>query len=460
MPEITEIRPVQEGHATVDIGAVLDEGHWSRAQKAFIGLTALTIVVDGIDNQLLAVSIPTLMAEWGVTRGAFASALAAGMLGMVVGGTGAGLVGDRLGRRVALLSSVLVFGVLTLAAAFAPNLATLAVLRFLAGLGLGGAMPNAAAFASEFAPRRHRAIAVTATIVCVPLGSSIGALLAGALLPAFGWRTLFIVGGGLALITAAMLWRWLPESPRYLARHPERWPELISVLRRIGHPVSPDTQFSDASDQVVARASVGQLFVPGLRRDSLALFLAFFCCLLAVYASFSWVPSMLTGAGLSLPVAARGLSAFNMGGVVGALAGGFVIARIGSRVTMLGMAAAAVGCALVMASMSIGPSSAFAVVSMLALTGGLINAVQTTMYALAAHVYPTALRATGVGTAVGVGRIGAVLSSYAGAWVLESAGTTGFFSLLAVSMTIVFVALAIVQRHVPAAQQRVRRAPL
>ena len=154
----------------IDVGRLLDESRWTAYQKWLIALTALTIVFDGIDNQLLGVAIPTIMREWAVPRSALAPVVSIGYAGMVLGGAIAGLAGDRVGRRTALLGSMLVFGVATTAAALAMNPSQLAVLRFLAGAGLGGAIPNATALAAEFAPRRVRPIAVTLVIVCVPLG--------------------------------------------------------------------------------------------------------------------------------------------------------------------------------------------------------------------------------------------------------------------------------------------------
>src|SRR5262249_23979877 len=187
---------------------------------------------------------------------------------------------------------------------------------------------------------------------------------------------------------------------------PARWPQLRDQLRQLGHQVPDDVRFADETERTVARVSARELLVPEYRRDTLALGASYFFCLLSVYMGGNWVPSMLAGAGFDVGTASYGLSAFNLGCVVGAIAGAIVIMRVGSRATMLVMAAGAVAGALVLASMSIGMQSAFAVLAMLAWTGGLINAVQTTMYALAAHVYPTAVRATGVGTAVAVGRIG------------------------------------------------------
>jgi AAHS family 4-hydroxybenzoate transporter-like MFS transporter len=443
---------------TVDIGHLLDEGRWSPPQKRFVLLTALAIVFDGVDNQLLGAAVPALMREWNLPRSAFAPVLASGMVGMMVGGAIAGLVGDRVGRRVALIGSVVVFGLLTLAAALIDGVVALGVLRFLAGLGLGGAMPNAAALASEFVPRRHRPFAVTLTIVCVPLGGTLAALLAGQILPALGWRVLFALGGLLPMALAVWLWRALPESPRYLARHRERWPELARLLQRIDHPAPPGAAFVDLAEKMSGRASIAALFTPDFRRDTLALWGAFFACLLAVYTAFNWVPSMMTGAGLDLSVASNGLAAFNLGGVAGAIAGGLVIARIGSKPTMLGMTAGAIAGALGLAAMPIAAGAAhLPIIVMLGLTGGLINAVQTTMYALATHVYPTTVRATGVGTAVAVGRSGGVLSTYSGAWALESGGSAAFFGTIAAAMAVVFGCLAVVGRHVPSAGGHERR---
>ena len=436
---------------TVDVGSLLDEGQWSGYQKLLVAGTALTIILDGLDNQVLGAAVPALMREWSLPRPAFTAALTSGMVGMVIGGAIGGFIGDRLGRRVALLGSVASFGVLTVLISLTSSIATLGVLRFFAGLGLGGAMPNAAALSSEYVPRRHRPFAVTLTIVCIPLGGTLAGLMGAEILPRFGWRALFFACGIVPLVLAAVLLKVLPESPRYLARHRERWPELAALLRRLGHDVPGDAALVDATEKAIARASVRELFAPEFRRDTLALCGSYFFCLLSVYIGTNWVPSLLTGAGFDVGVASYGLTAFNLGGVVGAILGAIVIARMGSRITMLTMTAGAVAGSLVLATMPIGTQSAFAVLAMLAWTGGLLNAVQTTMYALAAHVYPTGIRATGVGTAVAFGRIGGVLSPYAGSWALESGGASQLFVLIAGTMTMVFMALASVRRHIPRA---------
>ena len=436
---------------TIDVGSALDDSHWSGYQKMLVFATAMTIILDGLDNQLLGAALPALMREWSLPRPAFVPVQTSGMIGMMVGGAIGGLIGDRFGRRIALLGSVVAFGVLTILVSFAGGVGMLTVLRFFAGLGLGGAMPNAAALSSEYVPRRQRPFAVTLTIVCIPLGGSLAGFFGGQILPRFGWRGLFLVGGILPLVMAAILLKVLPESPRFLARLPERWPQLRTLLRRLGHNVPDEAAFVDATERAVTRVSARELLVPEYRRDTLALCASFFFCLLSVYVGVTWVPSLLVGAGFDVGAASYGLTAFNLGGVVGAILGAVVIMRLGSRITMLVMAAGAVAGAVVLAFMPIGTQSAGAVLAMLAWTGGLINAVQTTMYGLAAHIYPTAVRATGVGTAVAFGRIGGVLSPSVGSWALESGGSPRYFGLIATTMVMAFVALSAIRRHIPGA---------
>jgi len=437
----------QPARATIDIGRLIDDGGWRSAQTVIVALTALTIVFDGIDNQLLGIAIPTMMREWSVPRPAFAPVVSLGYLGMMIGGATAGLAGDRIGRRTALLGSVIVFGAMTVAASFATGPGALGLLRLAAGLGLGGAMPNAAAIAAEFVPRRHRPIAVTVTIVCVPLGAMLAGLLGIRLLPAIGWRALFMVGGIVPIVVAIAL-RWLlPESPRFLARHPARWPDLARTLTRAGYVVKPGVAFADATEAPVARVSIGTLFGSAFRRDTVALWGSFFSCLLAVYLAFSWLTSLLTGAGFDAGTANTGITAFNLGGVIGALSGGWAIARLGSRTAMLTMAGAAIAGALALAVTSIEVSAMRSIIFQLAFTGAMINGVQTTMFALAAHVYPSAVRATGVGAAVSFGRSGAILSGYIGAWVLEF-GSHAFFLTMAGAMTVALISLALVRHHV------------
>ena len=172
-----------------DIGDRIDSGPWTAWQKRVVLLVALAIILDGFDNQILGFVAPVLLKQWGITRDALAPVFAAGFFGMVVGAMAGGFLGDRLGRRPALIGSVVVFGVATGLTALADNLFTLGALRAVAGLGLGGAMPNAATLLAEFAPRRWRSLSVTLGIVCIPLGGVGGGFVAAALLPVWGWHS-------------------------------------------------------------------------------------------------------------------------------------------------------------------------------------------------------------------------------------------------------------------------------
>ena len=436
-----------------DVGRLIDEAGFSAYQRLVVAATALLIVLDGADNQLLANAIPAMMREWDLPRTAFATASAAAPFGMIVGGILGGIVGDRIGRSAALLGSVTWFAALTALVGFVDDLASLNAARFLAGLGLGGAMPNAAALTAEFVPRRHRPFAITLTIVCIPVGGVLAGLAAGAVIPTYGWRRLFAVGGGVPLILALVLFRILPESPRFLASVRSRWPELRATLRSMGHQLNDEVTF-DVAGEDSSRGSIADLFAPSLRRDTLALIGAFGSCLLAIWMAFLWIPAMLTdpAVGFAQPQASLALSVYNFGGVAGAILGALLIQRLGSRVSLLTISALAIGSALAMARMPLRPDAWTVVIVMFAVSGALFNAVQATMYALAAHVFPTAIRGTGVGATVAVGRVGNVAASYVGSWSLTTGGPPMYFQTWALAMAIVFACLAMIRRHIPAAR--------
>lgn len=478
---------------TIDVARVLDEGRWTGYQKLLIFGTALTIILDGIDNQLLPNAIPKLMEEWGRPRGDFLGALGWGPFGMMIGGLVGGVLGDRMGRRLALLGSVLTFAFLTFAIAYVPegSVDTLGLLRFLAGVGLGGAMPNAATLASEYVPRKQRPFAVTMTIICIPLGGVVAAEMAALIIPDFGWRALFQAGGVLPLVLAAILWKVLPESPRFLAAHKERWPELTALLRKMGHQVPDDAVYADAAGSaaptksgsaiyyVLVVAGVMALwqlgFVTGplvygavavalillalairefsssYRLDTAGLFGSFFFCLMVNYVIIQLLVTLLTDkeiGGFALAAANRALSISNIGGVVGALVGALLIQRFGSRLTMMGMSAIAIGTAIVLAGMRLDPMNAAILLLLIGITGALLNGVQTTMYALATNVYPTEIRGTGVGAAVAVGRIGNVLAVYVGNYAINLGQARGYFLSIAILMGLVVLSLAVVRRHI------------
>ncbi|HTR08255.1 MAG TPA: MFS transporter [Paraburkholderia sp.] len=452
----TPHEPAAAAARTVDIGRTLDDGPYATLQKIAVVLAALSIVVDGFDSQLIGFAIPVLIKEWGITRNAFAPVVAAGLIGMGFGSAFAGLFADRFGRRWAVIGSVFVFGSATCAIGLAPDIATIAALRFIAGLGIGGALPSATTMTAEFTPARFRTFAVTATIVCVPLGGMVAGLFAAEVLPPYGWRGLFFAGGVLPLLLAFLLLVALPESPRFLARRPHRWPELVRLLGRMARQVVPEAIFTDVREQTAEKhMGFTALFRDGRARDTLAIWGAFFMCLLAVYSAFSWLPAMLTSEGLSVALAGYGLSAYNLGGVIGALLCALAIARFGSRGPLLLCCAGGAASAWMILGVGATQHTAWLITG-LGVHGLFVNAVQSTMYALCAYVYPTSVRATGTASALAFGRMGAILSAFAGAAVITAGGAAGYLTMLGAAMAVVLVALAMVGRHIPkgAAQRR------
>lgn len=435
----------------VDVGALLDGSAWSAYQKLLTMLAALAVIFDGFDIQILAFAIPSLLGEWQVTRSDFAPVVALGLAGMAFGSPLAGYCGDRFGRRAALIGCVALFGVGTIATAFVNGLGGLAVLRFLTGMGAGGALPNASALTAEFAPLRRRAAAVKLTIVCVPLGGMLGGLIAARVLPAYGWRALYAIGGAAPLLFALVLWRVLPESPRFLARRPASWPRLARLLNRMGHAVPADATFEERAERGGAdRVSLRALFRPGLARDTAGLWIAFFFCLASIYLVFGWLPAMLTAQGINVATASSGLAVYNFGGVLGVLLWTVLMTYLGSRGPMLygSLACAASALALLLAPIQAQDDHTWLIAGLF-VNGLLANAVQTSMFALAAHVYPTSVRASGVAYAASVGRVGAMLSSLGGAAIIQ-AGAVAYWYALAGAMICAVAGLAWVRNHFPA----------
>jgi AAHS family 4-hydroxybenzoate transporter-like MFS transporter len=440
---------VGEASAGTDIGRLLDFGSWGAMQKAIVALSALAIIFDGMDIQMMGFAIPAIAKDWGVPRGDFASILGLGLFGVSVGTAVGGLLGDRIGRRAALIGNVALFGAATLAIAFAHTLTTLLILRLIAGAGIGGALPNATTLTAEFTPLQKRPVAVTLAIVCIPLGGVLAGTISARVLSVGNWRELFWIGGASPMVLTLVLFFLLPESPRFLARKPARREELMRLLKRMGKVVPADTTFVEPiSRKGDGGGIMAALFGKGQLWNTLPLWSAFLLCLITVYLVFNWLPSLLTGDGLSIKLASEGLAAYNFGGVFGALLFAWWISRQGSRIPLLVGAAGGAVTALLLRAMDIGPGGdQTLLLAGLAAHGLFVNAVQTLLYALAAHVYVTRVRATGVAAALVVGRMGAILSAFFGASVLKI-GHQNYFLILALGMAGVFVALTVLRKHI------------
>ncbi|MFA6117618.1 MAG: MFS transporter [Sphingomonas sp.] len=431
---------------SVDIDALMD-GRMPARQKLVLGLGALAIVFDGFDNQLLGFAAPAIMADWHLSATSLVPVVAFSLIAMTVGTALGGYLADRVGRRPMLIGCVFLFGIATLAIAAAPDFTTLIALRITAGLGLGGALPVAAAYLTEFTSKRHRSMVVSLGIVCTPLGGLIAGALSAVILPSMGWRHLFLAGGLLSVGTAMMFLLLLPESPRYLLARGGHDRRINTLLRRFGHAIDADAHVVCTEAEAPAKPGLTQIFSAQGIGQTLLLWSAFFCCLLAVYAMFSWGPTILNGGGVGLRVASIGLALFNLGGMLGALVVGVAMDRLGSRRPMLAFAAAAsIVSAIAALYWSYPDRSATGFMVIFAILGLTIAGLQVALYALATQIYPTAMRASGVGFAAAIGRLGAIASSAAGALSLAN-GASIFFVILAVAMAGAGVALASMRHH-------------
>ena len=267
--------------------------------------------------------------------------------------------------------------------------------------------------------------------------------------PVQSWRGLFFIGGAFPILLGVVLLTTLPESPRFLARRPARWPELGRLLTRMSRPTMPSAVYTDANEQVAEqRQGFGALFEQGRASDTIAIWCAFFMCLLAVYSAFSWLPTMLTAEGLPTAIAGSGLTAYNLGGVIGALTCAVAITRFGSRWPLITCCAGAATSAFMIQGLNVSQNTNLLIFG-LGVHGMFVNAVQSTMYALCAYVYPTSVRATGTASALAFGRLGAILSAFAGAAVITAGGGPTYLTMLGGAMLFVLVALMVVKRHIP-----------
>ena len=398
-----------------------DSAAWTAGQKGVVGLVALALVLDGLDAQALGLAIPALIRDWGVTRADLTPIAAASLTAMALGATFGGWVGDRIGRRRALIGSLVLFGLATGLAARTHGLVAFGLLRSAAGLGLGATLPTASALIAEFTPVRHRSIGMSIAMLSQPVGSMVAGLLAAALLESAGWRSLFLIGGA-APLALALFYLWqLPESPGYLA----------------------------ASETGAPRASLAALLHRERRHDSLLAWIACFLSLLALYTVLSWGPAMLASENFPLSFTGTAIASFSVGGIVGSLACGLLIRRLGSRGTQFVIGGVGVTVALVLCVLfGMGLATPARVGVLMAFVGFSAAGTQTTLYALSAHLYPTWLRATGFGALLGIGRLGAVASSWVGATTLDLGGAVAFFVLFGVAITSATLACTAIRRPV------------
>lgn len=399
----------------IDVQDVLNTHALSRTQKLVIALCFLVVAIDGFDTAAIGFIAPALRAAWSLTPPMLAPLFGAGLFGLMVGAFVFGPIADKVGRRLVLILTTLFFGVATMASSLAPDIQTLIVLRFITGLGLGGAMPAAITLTSEFCPTSRRSSLVTLMFCGFTTGSAVAGLAASKVVAAYGWQGLLILGGALPILLVPALGAVLTDSPRYLAlRHaaPER---IAAILRRI----APEMDFADARFTGAEPAKgfpVTQLFTSGLAAGTLLLWVSFFMSLLVFYLLSSWLPTLITQAGWSLSNASLMAAMLAGGGVLGAVFIGWMMDRFNPHHVLAGFYVLAGGFVVLLGSST---AASWLLVFAIFAAGFCVAGAQTGLNALAAATYPTSSRATGVSWANAVGRSGSVLGSMVGGYLMS-----------------------------------------
>lgn len=426
--------------AAIDLPAFIDAQPVGRYQIRLLLICASVLFMDGFDTQAIGYVAPEIARELGLGRGALGPVFSAGLLGLMVGALVFAPLADRIGRKRIIVGSTLVFGVLALATTLADSTASLIALRFLTGLGLGGAMPNTVALTSEYSPHSRRATMVMTMFCGFSVGAALGGLIAAALIPFFGWRSVFVVGGIAPILFVPLLMWKLPESVRFLALAGRSDEQVARLLRRAfpGVTIPAGARFT-VSEPKLAGVPVLHLFREGRTAATLLFWCVFFMSLLDLYFMSNWLPSVLNDLGTSVPVAAVLGSLLQVGGVVGTFALGRVIDRFSFRALALTYLVAAGAIAAVGVS---GHSVVLAALTIF-LAGFCVVGGQIASNALTATFYPTAIRATGVGWALGIGRAGSILGPLVAGVLLAERWTTPSLFLLAAGPALLAAAAAL-----------------
>ena len=382
----------------------------SRHSTLTIALCFIVALIEGFDLQAAGTAAAGLRQSFALDPKMLGWVFSAGILGLLPGAFFGGWIADRIGRKKILITAVLLFGLFSLCTAYVESYSSLLLVRFMTGLGLGAALPNLIALCAEAVSEHNRGTAISFMYCGVPLGGALAA--AVAMFSSEHWQTTFIIGGLAPLLVVPLMALLLPESTAFRKQH-------------------------SATDNL--RPSTTQaLFGEGRARNTLALWLSYFFTLTVMYMLLNWLPSLLLEQGFSKSQAGMVQMLFNIGGALGSLLGGLLLDRCNKFKVVLFVYAG-----LLVALAGVGLSIGIVPMSIAGFAAGLfVMAAQLVLYALAPQSYPTAVRATGVGAAVAIGRLGSVAGPLAAGQILAAgAGTSGV--LLATSPGLVIAALSI-----------------
>lgn len=424
-------------------GDLINANPLSRLQIMVVALCFLTVAVDGFDTAVIGFVAPPIAGEWQLQPGNLAALFGAALFGSIVGSAIFGPICDLIGRAKTLVIATLLFGLLTATAGFAHSLTHLIALRFLAGIGLGGVLPCAIALTSEFAPERTRSALINAMFCGYTLGAASSGFIAAWLIPAYGWRLVFIAGGVFPILIAAISFFVLPESLNFLVTKGRSRTEIRRIVDLIA-PGQTTPDWIPAPEQAATGTPATELFAARPVSGTLLLWLTAFCGLMSIYLLNSWMPLLLTQKGYSIGQASVIGAMFQVGGTLGAIVLGFVMDRTRPN-RVIAVASLMAGFFLC----AIGWVSAQPVLlgGALFCTGICIPGAQVGSSAYAAGWYPTRVRATGISWMSGLGRVGSLIGSVGGGvLVSQGLGIGGILGLLAIPMTIAAFAMAAHER--------------
>ncbi|MFP3556284.1 MFS transporter [Paraburkholderia sp. SIMBA_049] len=405
---------MSESHRSADVIEVeraLADAHRPTFQLMLLVLCGLCLVIDGFDAQAMGYVAPSVIGEWHVSKAALGPVFSASLFGMLLGALGLSVLADRIGRRPVLIGSTFFFALSMLATPFVSTIPALIALRFITGLGLGCIMPNAMALVGEFSTPAHRVKRMMLVSCGFTLGAAIGGFISAALIPAYGWRAVFWVGGAVPLVLAVAMFAALPESLQFLVlkgrnERARQW--LAKFDPSLG--VGPATRLV-VQEKANGGAPVAELFRAGRAPVTLILWGISFMNLIDLYFLSNWLPTVMRDAGYSPSTAVIVGTVLQTGGVVGTLLLGWFIERFGFVRVLF--ACFAFGALSVGAIGAVSHALAWLLVAVFA--GGVcIVGGQPAVNALAGHFYPTTLRSTGIGWSLGIGRIGSVIGPLVG----------------------------------------------
>lgn len=423
---------------------VFDDRKVTTRQKMIFAVCFFITLLDGFDTQSIAFIGPAIAEDFGLKATDMAPVITASTIGMVLGAMTLGTVGDRIGRRRALIYALLIFGVFSLVAAFSTTLWQIILLRFLIGIGMGGATPALLALSAEFAPIRLRGTVMTITILGLPGGAMIGGLVAAAWLPMLGWRGIFLLGGVLPLLLVPLaLWQ-LPESPSFLVSRgrdddQERARRTISTVT--GQPVVGELV---PEAKTVQQGSVRELFSPRFRLATLAIWATYLLNWISWFLLLQWLPTALTLLGLENSQAALGTVTVNAAFIAMAIPLSFILPRVNAKKILLVMFAVGI---VVSIGLGLAGQNWALVFTLIALAGFGVGGGQLALNYLISMIYPTELRSTATGWSIGIGRTGSVIGSAIGGVLIASLGVAVYFMVLAIPLVLAALATLLVPQR-------------